>query len=96
VLKPLFLVAFGAHFYKDISRGQLESAAKSFGITKKHEKSDYMIPLAKSLLNNGFIKIYKNADFTSLGRDDIKRVKLGKHTYKTYLLLVHVFLCKST
>ena len=73
--EAIVLVAFGAHFYKDISRGQLESAAKSFGIPKKHEKSDYMAPLAKSLLNNGFIKIYRNADFTSLGRDDIKRVK---------------------
>jgi len=71
-------VAFGAHFFKDISRQQLESAVKSLNIQenlKRAEKNEFIFPLAKALLTKGIIKIKKNAKMDNLCRDDLKKVK---------------------
>jgi len=76
--EAIVLIAFGAHFYKEISKGQLESAAKSFGLKlnlKKSDKQMFAIPLACALLNNSIIKLSKHADISNLCRSDIKKVR---------------------
>jgi len=78
--EAVLLTMFGVHFYKEITRGQLESAAKSLLPTnivtslKKADKEDYAMPLAKVFIKNGIAELKKDADLKELGREDITKV----------------------
>ena len=78
--KAVIQTVFGAHFLKEVSRAQLESAAKSLlpphiqQQLRKADKGEYVIPLAKAFLRKGIIKLSANADFKSLTRENIKKV----------------------
>ena len=76
------LVAFESHTFKQISRSQLESAGKTLNIPIairrsliKGGKIDYLIPLAKGFLQEGIVKIKKEASLASLSRESVKKAK---------------------
>lgn len=75
------MTTFGAHFVKEISRGQLEAAAKSLLPPEtrrklvKAEKSQFILPLAKAFVNKNIVKITKGVNFSSLTRNDVKKIK---------------------
>lgn len=74
--------AFGAHFMKDVSRGQLTSAAKSLLSSKQRksiasmgaEKSHFISRLAKEFLHRKIVHNRKNASLNSLCRNNVKKV----------------------
>ena len=79
-VEAVVLTAFRVHFLKEISRGQLDSAAKSL-LTwdlqhqlKKADKGDFIIPLAKAFIRKGIIKLAAKANFNNLAREDIRKV----------------------
>ena len=82
--EAVLLTAFGAHFLKEISRSQLESAAKSLlpmttiQRLKKGDKADFTIPLAEAFLKKGVVKLAEDTDanynLQNLARGDIKKV----------------------
>ena len=65
--EAIVIVAFGAHFLKNVARNQLKSAAKSLLSPKdgkdlqKAEKHRFIFPLAKAFVNKGIVKIHKAA-----------------------------------
>jgi len=78
--EAVVLTAFGAHFLKEVSRSQLESAAKSLLATnvltnlKKADKGDFIIPLAEALIKHKIVKVVEDADWKQLGRQDLEKV----------------------
>ena len=78
--EAIVLVAFGAHFFKDVSRSQLESAAKSLLTAAerkdlyKAEKSKFVLPLAKAFVRKGIVKIASSSKITTLTRNNLKKV----------------------
>ena len=78
--EAVVLTAFGAHFFKEVSRSQLESASKSLlplDVTqqlKKRDKGDFIIPLAEAFLKKGIVKLTEGANLKNLAREDIKKV----------------------
>ena len=55
--EAVLLTAFGAHFFKEVSRSQLESVAKSLlpqhwlHQLKKADKADFLMPFAEDIKN---------------------------------------------
>ena len=76
--ETVLLTAFGAHFFKEVSRSQLESAAKSLIPLKtiqRGDKRDFIMPLAEAFLKRGVIKIQgSSCDLKNLARGDLKKV----------------------
>ena len=78
--EAIVLTAFGAHFFKEISRAQLESAARSFlspgpqQALRKADKVDFIIPLARAFLRRRIVKLLPKANFKSLAREDVIKV----------------------
>jgi len=73
------MVAFGVLFMKEVSRSQLQSAAKSLlsreerkRIGSGADKSQYLIPLANALRANGIIEI---SGKQPLSRNGVKKIK---------------------
>ena len=80
--EAIVLVAFGAHFFKDIACNQLESAAKSLLSQKdrkhllKAEKNKFIQPLAKAFVEQRIVKISEGSKMSSLTRNNLE--KIGK------------------
>ena len=81
--EAVILTAFGSHFLKEVTRSQLESAAKSLlspetvhQIKKNGDKGDFIIPIAEALLKKGTIKIEGSSDIDlkNLAREELKKV----------------------
>jgi len=78
--EAVLLTAFGAFFFKEVSRSQLESAAKSLlpqhrlNQLKKADKADFLMPLAEVILKKGIVTISKDCDIKNLSRGDLKKV----------------------
>ena len=78
----VILCAFEVHSLKEVSRGQLQSAARFFAknpeykksITKA-EKAELLLPLATSFLREGIVAIRNGADKSFLTRNDVSKVK---------------------
>lgn len=73
----IIAVAFNSISIKDITRSQLLSASKTLKLNLKYSlsKEDYVKPLAKCLIETGYINIKKGKSFQNLTRTDIIRVK---------------------
>ena len=78
--EAVVLTVFGSHFFKEISRSQLESAAKSLlpldlqHSLKKADKVDFIIPLARAFIRKAIVKLPAKANFKSLAREEITKV----------------------
>ena len=76
--EAVILAAFGAHFFKEVSQSQLESAAKSLlplkTVSQKGDKRDYIMPLAEAFLKKGIIKVVGRSNLKNLARGDLKKV----------------------
>lgn len=78
--EAVVIVAFGAHFFKDVARTQLESAAKSLLTPAerkrlvKAEKSKFVLPLAKAFLERGIVKVDKGCKLSKLSRNNLQKV----------------------
>ena len=78
--EAVLLTAFGAHFLKEVSRSQLESAAKSLlsqqiiQQLKKADKGDFSMPLAEAFLKKGIVKVAEGCNLRNLSRGDLKKV----------------------
>ena len=78
--EAVIIVAFGAHFFKDITRSQLESAAKSLltpderKALHKAEKAKFVLPLAKALIDREIIKVNKGANMSRLTRNNLQKI----------------------
>jgi len=77
----IVMVAFGVHFIKEVSRSQLQSAAKSLlsrderkKIGHGAEKHHFFIPLAKALLHSGIIEL-SDQPMKPLTRNNITKKK---------------------
>ena len=71
------MTAFAAHFLKEVSRSQLQSAARSLLPDKERktlEKGEFMIPLGKAFLKNDIIHVKTGADMKSLSRSDVQKI----------------------
>jgi len=72
-------MAFGAHHVRQIQRGQMELAVRTLGVSenlKRAEKHEFIMPIARALLNRGIIKIAaKDANIRNLCQNDLKKVK---------------------
>ena len=73
------MVAFGAHFLKEISRTQMLSAAKRLLPLQKKtlnslEKNEFLVPLGTAFVEQGIIAIRKGALVKDLSRNDIEKV----------------------
>ena len=72
--------AFGVHFLKEISRSQLQSAAKSLlqrasmKELKGGDKATFLRPLALAFIEKGIVKIKKKDKVGELVRDDVRKV----------------------
>jgi hypothetical protein len=74
------MTAFAVHFLKEVSRSQLQSAARKL-LTKEEknrlqplEKSEFILPLAKAFIMKKVVEIKKGADQQALSRDDLKKI----------------------
>ena len=74
------MTAFAAHFLKEVSRSQLQSAARTLLPDRERkrlqtlEKGELIIPLAKAFLKNNIIHVKTGADMTSLSRSDVQKI----------------------
>jgi len=78
--EAVVLVAFSAHFFKDISRSQLESAAKLLlspsqqQSLHKAEKIKYVVPLGEAFLAKKIVKVKKGVKLSKCARGDLEKV----------------------
>ena len=75
----IVMVAFGAHFLKEISRTQMLSAAKRLLPHQKKtlnslEKNEFLIPLGKAFVEHSIIAIRKGALVKDLSCNDVEKV----------------------
>ena len=73
------MTAFAVHFLKEVSRSQLQSAARKL-LTKQEkiwlqplEKSEFLLPLAKAFIKKKVVKIKKGAN-PQTSRDDLIKI----------------------
>ena len=90
------MVAFGAHFLKEISRTQMLSAAKQLLPLQKKtlnslEMNEFLIPLGKAFVENSIIAIRKGALVKDLSRDDVKKVGTSS-TLTLIFVMVYVYM----
>ena len=79
--KVITMCAFGAHSFKEISRGQLASAVKYFSkgtgrkvmLPKPADKYQLVSVLAPLLIERGEVAINDGADIENLSRNDITK-----------------------
>jgi len=78
----IVMTVYGAHNLKEITRGQLQSAAHHFSPTAqkklvgKEDKKQLLLPLAKYLIDEGIIKIKDSACISELTCNDVTKEKL--------------------
>ena len=82
------MVAFGAHWFREIGRTQLASAVKFFRLPKslaKAEKLQLAIPLAAAFLQKNIVSIEEGADMGNLCRQDVMKCDpVKQHLMRTY------------
>ena len=68
-------VAYNAKSLKYITRGQLSSASKTLklGIKSTLSKEEYLLPVARALIKEGFIKFKGSSE--NITRDNIVKLK---------------------
>ena len=79
--EAVVLAAFEAHFLKDLTRAQLNSALKSLCSTEEQnnlsgkEKSKLVIPVATQLIAKNYVRIEDGIKLGSITRDDVQKLK---------------------
>lgn len=77
----IIITAFAVHFIKEVSRSQLQSASRTLlsgeerNRLQKLEKSEFILPLAKAMINQDIVKVRRGADMKSLSRSDVEKMK---------------------
>ena len=69
--------AYGVHFFKEITRSQLLSAAKRLLPVRESslcgaEKTSLLLPLARAYFTNNIVKI--NGNIGNLTRNNVKKI----------------------